>query len=117
MNRYFIEYPNKNIYVYFDGKYALVNLKFKYMSVEYLFAQLVVGRNKICDALKRIFKLKDKSSDLYLLLCMVINKFNIDPKKHNKREFEFTILPERDKDLIFRKDMYPIISIFTNEEY
>ena len=75
------------------------------------------GNNKRDDALKRIFKLKDKSSDLYLLLSKIISQFNIEPKEHEKKEFIYIILPESDKDLKFRKEKYPSIHIFTDNKY
>ena len=62
MNKYFIEYPNKDIYVCFDGAYYLVNLKFEHKDEEYLFVQYANDSNSINFAFKRISKLIDKSS-------------------------------------------------------
>ena len=42
MNKYFSEYPNKDIYVCFDGAYYLVNLKFKHKDEEYLYNMLMI---------------------------------------------------------------------------
>ena len=42
---------------------------------------------------------------------MIINQFNLDPKKNIKGEFELTILSEQDKDLKFKKKDYPRIHI------
>ena len=35
MNKYFIEYPSKDIYVCFDVAYSLLNLKFEHKDEEY----------------------------------------------------------------------------------
>ena len=34
----------------------------------------------LVDAIKRVFKLKDKNNDLYLVLSMITDQFNTDPK-------------------------------------
>ena len=34
---------------------------------------------------------------------MIIDQFNMDPKKDKEGEFKYTILPEKDKDLKFEK--------------
>ena len=62
MNKYLSEYPNKDIYVCFDGAYYLVNLKFKHKDEEYLFVQYADDNNSTNFAFKRISKLIDKSS-------------------------------------------------------
>ena len=73
------------IYIYiFICKNSFVNLRFKHNNSEYLFVKFVSGNNKIDKALKKTFKLKDKSSDLYLLVTMIINQFNKDPKNVKK---------------------------------
>ena len=80
-----------------------MNLKFEHKNSEYLFVHLVFGDNKIDNALKRVFKLKDRSNDLYLVLCKIIDQFDLDPKKNEKCEFVYIMLPERDKDLKCKK--------------
>ena len=75
------------------------------------------GNYKIDNALKRTFKLKDKDSDLYLLVTTISNQFNKDPKKCEKNEFIYIILPESDKDLKLKNKDYPSIDIFTNNKY
>ena len=42
---------------------------------------------------------------------MIIDQFNLDPKKNIKGEFEQTILPEQDKDIKFKKKDYPSIHV------
>ena len=92
MSKYFIKYLKKDIYIYiyiyiyvcFDGKNSFVNLRFKHNNSEYLFVEFVSGNIKIDKALKKTFKLKNKSSDLYLLVTMIINQFNKDPKNVKK---------------------------------
>ena len=88
MSKYFIKYLKKDIYIYiyvcFDGKNSFVNLRFKHNHSEYLFVEFVSGNIKIDKALKKTFKLKNKSSDLYLLVTMIINQFNKDPKNVKK---------------------------------
>ena len=87
MKKYFIKYPKNQIYTCFDGEDKRVNFRFEHKDNEYLSTYLVYGYNKIDIALKRIFKLKDKSSDLYLLLSKIIEQINIDPKRSIKDEF------------------------------
>ena len=87
MKKYFIKYPKNQIYTCFDGEDKRLNFRFEHNGNEYLFTHLLHGDNKIDIALKRIFKLKDKSSDLYLLLSKIIEQINIDPKRSIKDEF------------------------------
>ena len=120
MSKYFIDIL-KRIYIYiytcFDGEDNFVNLRFKNNDDEYFFVHLASGNNKIDHALKRTFKLKDKDTDLYLLVTMIINQFNKDPKKCEKNEFIYIILPESEKDLKLKNKDYPSIHIFTNNKY
>ena len=39
----------------------------------------------LVDAIKRVFKLKDKNNDLYLVLSMITDQFDTDPKKDQKK--------------------------------
>ena len=87
MNKYFIEYPKKKIYTCFDGRDGFINLKFKHKYKEFLFVDFVFKNDNLVDSIKRALKLKDKSNDLYLVLSMIIDEFNADPKKDKKREF------------------------------
>ena len=48
---------------------------------------------------------------------MIIDQFNADPKKDEKREFVYNILPEKDRHLKFEKENYPSIHIFTDDRY
>ena len=64
-----------------------------------------------------MFRLKDKTSALYQMLTMIIDQFNKDPKRHMKSTFVSNVLPENDRDLAVKKEDYPCIHIFTNEEY
>ena len=111
------EYPKKQLYTCFDGEDGCVNLRFDYDGKEYLFVEYVHKNNKMNNAIKKILKLKYKSNDLYLVLSMIIDQFNSDSKKDKKGEFEYTILPERDKYLKFEKEKYPSIHIFTDDIY
>ena len=52
----------------------------------YLFAEFVPKNNRLVDAFKRVLKLKEKNNALYSLLCMIIDQFNIDPRKDEKGE-------------------------------
>ena len=81
MNKYFIGYHEKQLYVCFDGKHSYLNLIIKHKDNAYLYADVVHENNKMNNAFKRMFKLKDKSSSLYFVFCMIINQFNSDPKK------------------------------------
>ena len=48
---------------------------------------------------------------------MIIDQFNLDHKKYKKGIFKYTILPEKDNDLKFENEKYPIIHIFTDDKY
>ena len=54
---------------------------------------------------------------MYLLVTMIINQFNKDPKKCEKNEFIYIILPESEKDLKLKNKDCPSIHIFTNNKY
>ena len=41
----------------------------------------------------------------------------MEPKKHRKGEFKYTILPEQDNDLKIRIKNYPTIRTYTNDDY
>ena len=117
MNKYFIEYPKKKIYTCFDGRDGFINLKFKHKYKEFLFVGFVFKNDNLVDSIKRALKLKDRSNDLYLVLSMIIDQFNADPKKDKKGEFKYSILPEKDRHLKFEEEKYPSIHIFTDGQY
>ena len=50
---------------------------------------------------------------------MVIDQFNIDSNenKNKKGEFKYTILPDQDSDLKFKKEENPTIYVFTDDIY
>ena len=117
MSKYFIEHLKKQIYICFDGKDNFHNLRFKQNDCEYLFVEFVPKNNRLADAFKRVLKLKDKNNALHSLFCMIIKQFNIDPKKDEKGEYKYIILPESDKDLKLKNKDYPSVHIFTGEKY
>ena len=117
MNKYFIEYPKKKIYTCFDGKDRFVNLKFEHNDKEYLFVEFPFKNYNFASSIKRVLKLKDKNNDLYLVLSMIIDQFNENPKKYEKREFKYSIFPEKDWHLKFEEEKYPSIHIFTDGHY
>ena len=43
---------------------------------------------------------------------MIIDQFNMDPKKDKEGEFKYTILPEKDKDLNFEKKSIQVFIYF-----
>ena len=105
MNRYFIEYPKKKIYKCFYGRDGFVNLKFEHKDKGYLFVDFVFKNDNLVGSIKRALKLKDKSNDLSLVLSMIIDQFNTDPKKDKKGEFKYSILPEKDRHLLLVSTM------------
>ena len=109
----------KIIYIYtcFDGEDGFVNLKFEHNNKEYLFVEFVFKNGNLVSSLKKALKLTDKSNAFYLVLSMIIHQFNADPKKDEKREFVYSILPEKDRHLKFEKEKYPSIHIFTDDRY
>ena len=64
MNKYFIEYLKKQIYVCFDGEDGFVNLKFDYNGNDYLFVEIVPKDNRLLSTFKRVLKLKAKHNTL-----------------------------------------------------
>ena len=117
MKKYFIEYPKNQMYLYSDGVDGFVNLRFKHNDNEYLFVEFVPKNYGLVSAFKRVLKLKDKNNALKSVLCMIIEKFNSEPRKDEQGEFKYIILPEKDKDLKFEKEKYPSIHIFTDDRY
>ena len=79
--------------------------------------------NRLCSPFKRVLKLDDKNSALKSVLCMIIDKLNLEPNRDKKGIFKFTILPEKVKDLKLRIKKYPdvhiyiYIYIYTNDRY
>ena len=96
MNKYFMEYLKKQIYICFDGEDGFVNLKFDYNGNEYLLVEIFPKINRFLSTFKRVLKLKDKNKALYSLLCMIIDQFNTDPRKDEKGEYKYTLLLEHD---------------------
>ena len=117
MNKYFIEYPKSCLYVCFDGVDGYLNLGFKHNDNEYLFVEFVPKNCRLFSAFKKVLKLHDKNSALKSVLCMIIDKFNSEPKKDKQREFTYNILPEKDKDLTLEKEKYLSLHIFTDDKY
>ena len=105
------------MYVCFDGLDGFVNFKFKHNDNEYLFVEFVPRNHRLFNAFKRVLKLKDENSALKTVLCMIIDKFNLETRKDEKCEFKYTILPEKDKDLNFEEEDYPSIHVFTDDKY
>ena len=60
MNKYFMEYLKKQIYICFDGEDGFVNLKFDYNGNEYLLVEIFPKINRLLSTFKRVIKLKDK---------------------------------------------------------
>ena len=121
MDNYFIEYPKLQLYTYSIGKSCSLNLKFDYDGKDYLFVEYINKNSRFNNAFKRILELKDKRNDLYLLLSMVIDQLKIDSSKNEfknkKGEFKYTIFPDQDNDLKFKKEVNPTIYVFTDDIY
>ena len=117
MNKYIIEYPNKGVCVCFDDVEYNVNLILKHKDEEYLFVEYANDNNSLNFAIKRIFKLIDKTSALYEVFTIIIDKFNTDPERYEKDVFVFTVLPENDRNLKYYKKDYACVHIFTNDKY
>ena len=88
MNKYFIEYTKYQLYVCFDGLGGFVNSKSKHNDHENSFLEFVSKNNRLVSAFKIVLKLRNKNNLLHLLLCMIIDQFNMDPKKDKKGEFK-----------------------------
>ena len=88
---------------------------------DYLFVEYINKNSRFNNAFKRILELKDKRNDLYLLLSMVIDQLKIDSSKNEfknkKGEFKYTIFPDQDNDLKFKKEENPTIYVFTDDIY
>ena len=54
---------------------------------------------------------------MYSVICTIIDKFVTESKKDEKGEFEYTILPEKDRDKTIKIEYYPSIHICTNDNY
>ena len=115
MNKYFVEYPKNQLYTCFDGRDMFVNFKFDYNDNEYLFIHLICKNSEIGDGIRKLLKLKDTNSALYLIFCMVIDNFNLYSKKYESGEFKYSLL--HDKDLNLKKREHPNISICNDDCY
>ena len=54
---------------------------------------------ELVNAFKKLLKLKDRNTSLNLILSMILDQFDKDFNKNKKGEFEYAILPERDRHL------------------
>ena len=84
---------------------------------EYVFVQFVYGTIKICEAVRKVLKLRNEGDTLYLVICMILDQFLKESNKDKKGEFRYSILPERDRDKDIKIEDYPCIYICTNEYY
>ena len=112
MKKYFIEYPKNHMYVCFDGRDGYVSFK-----IEYLFVEFVSRNKRLLSAFKRVLKLKDKSSGLNTVICMIIDQFEREPKRSEHGEFKYVIMPDKNEAVINENEVFPCIHIFTGDEY
>ena len=117
MNKYSIEYPKHKLSVRLDGEDNYLNLIINHYRNEYVFVQFVYGSSKISEAAKKVPKLREENDALYLVICMIIDKFVTESKKNELSEFKNTILPEKGKDKNNRIEDYPSIYVCTNNNY
>ena len=117
MNKYSIEYPKHKLSVRLDGEDNYLNLIINHYRNEYVFVQFVYGSSKISEAAKKVPKLREENDALYLVICIIIDKFVMESKKNEKGEFKYTILPEKGKDKNNRIEDYPSIYVCTNNNY
>ena len=117
MNKYSIEYPKHKLSVRLDGEDNYLNLIINHYRNEYVFVQFVYGSSKISEAVKKVPKLREENDALYLVICMIIDKFVTESKKNELSEFKNTILPEKGKDKNNRIEDYPSIYVCTNNNY
>lgn len=78
MNKYFIEYPKHRLFVCYDGENSYLNLMINHCDNEYVFNQYVYGSSKIIEAVKKVLKLREENDALYLVICMILDKFMIE---------------------------------------
>ena len=103
MIKYFIEYPKQEIYTCFDGCDGYINLLFDHNDREYLLVEYVHENRGLVNAFKKLLKLKDRKNSLNLIICINLDQFDKYPNKNKKGEFEYAILPERERHLKFDK--------------
>ena len=65
---------------------------------------------ELVNAFKKLLKLKDKNTSLNLIICMILDQFDKNFNKNKIGEFEYAILPERDRHLKF--DLKKSILVF-----
>ena len=109
-NMNFIEYPKKEIYTCFDGCDGNVILLFKDNDQEYFLVEYLHKNRELVNAFKKLLKLKDKNTSLNLIICMILDQFDKNFNKNKIGEFEYAILPERDRHLKF--DLKKSILVF-----
>ena len=117
MNKYFIEYPKQRLFVCYDGKHSYLNLLINHCDNKYVFVQFVYRNIKICDAVRKVLKLRTKGDAWYLVTCMILDQFMKRLDEEEKGEFRYSILSEKDRDKYVRIEEYPSIYICTNDSY
>ena len=117
INKYFIEYPKHQLFVCYNGEDSYLNLIINHCDNEYVFVKCIYGSSKICEAVKKELKLREKDDALYSVICMIVNQFVMEVEKGEKDEFKYTLLPEKDKYRKIRIEDYPSIWICTNDNY
>ena len=98
MCEYFIEYPNHNFFLCYDGLCTYINSLHSQHGNNYLFIQFIYRRTKMYNAIKKVIKLKNKNSMLYVIIDLIIDKYLTDLDKNNS--FQYILLPKilKDKD-------------------
>ena len=115
MNKYFIEYPKNQLYTCFDARDMFINLRFDHNDNEHLFIHIICKNNEIYDGVKKLTKLKDKKSALYLTFSMVIDNYILHSREYDYGEFRYAL--SLGKDLNFKKREYPNISVCNDGRY
>ena len=101
IDKYFIEYPKHQLYICFDGRDMFINLRFDHNDNEYLFIHIIRKNNEIYDGVKKLIKLKDKNSALYLTFSMVIHNYILHSRERDYGKFRYTF--SLDKDINLKK--------------
>ena len=115
MNNYFIEYPKNQLYICFDFRDMFLNFRFNHNDNEFLFIHIIHKNNENYDGVKKLIKLKDKNSALYLTFSMVIDNYILHSREHDYGKCRYTL--SLDRNLKFKKGEYANISIRNNGCY
>ena len=94
MNKCFIEYPNRKLYISYNDSFCYINLLFGKRDSLYYFVQFVYQIKNMLYGIKKVNKFESKKSEL----CKVVNECIDDSDVVMHDFFEYISMPHVLKD-------------------